>query len=292
MIREVLEIPYGRYDKSQWICRVDGVEAFKGYKNPIHEYVYDNIYYTDVMHILDELPNYDIILLIDVLEHFTKDEGYSLIRSLIKRANKSIIISTPLYPDKQKDYNGNYYEEHKSRWFITDFIEFDYSYKYIPIGNNGAQIFNIFKSDNKNSDKILTQSINLKMSNYDKRNLTIGYFLPHKNLTGGMKMLLENMKSMKKRGHKIYAFLKSGTKEEEVLPSWYSMEVDKEVNVPFEESLGSYINDCDIVIAGWISQLEEVKNCQVPVVYWEQGSEWLFGDYNDLFPNSDVTAGV
>ncbi|MBC7343764.1 MAG: glycosyltransferase family 1 protein, partial [Clostridia bacterium] len=37
LIREALEVPLGRYYKHQWQIKVDGVEVFSGYKNPIHE---------------------------------------------------------------------------------------------------------------------------------------------------------------------------------------------------------------------------------------------------------------
>lgn len=33
-------------------------------------------------------------------------------------------------------------------------------------------------------------------------------------------------------------------------------------------------------MAGWLDQLPELKNTDIPVLYWEQGHEWLFGDIN------------
>jgi len=285
LIRDTLEIPFERYTKQQWICQVDGIEAFANYRNPIHDYVYNKVYYNDVKTIIHDLPTYDLILLIDVIEHFEKEEGYVLINELLEHTNKCLIISTPLYPAKQKDYNGNYYEEHKSRWFITDFISFDYSFKYVPIGNNGAQLYNIFKTQymkdgNDYADDIVSITSGLDI----KSKLKIGYLLPHKNLTGGMKMLLENMRMMKSLGHRVYAFLK-GAENEEIIPNWYNdIEIDKKVIVPFGQPFSSYIEGCDVIIAGWMSQIEEAvsTNTKVPIIYWEQGSEFLFGDYNDI----------
>ncbi|TES46072.1 hypothetical protein E2L07_19740 [Halalkalibacterium halodurans] len=43
LLRESLELPYERYSKSDWKVRLDGVEAFTNYKNPIHEHVYDKV---------------------------------------------------------------------------------------------------------------------------------------------------------------------------------------------------------------------------------------------------------
>ena len=287
LIRDILEIPFERYNKQQWICQIDGVEAFEGYKNPIHDYVYNKVFYDDIRNIIHQLPNYDVILLIDVIEHFEKEEGYRLINKLLEHTNKSLIISTPLYPAKQQDYNGNYYEQQKSRWFITDFIDFDYSFKYIPIGKNGAQVFNLFKTNDLRSNSESDSNFDVSTDVKYKNKLTIGYLLPHKNLTGGMKMLLENMKSMKKLGHEIYAFFRSES-EEKAIPNWYDLDVDKEIVIPFGQSFYSFINECDVIIAGWMSQIQEVINSEVPVVYWEQGSESLFGDYNDLFSSSPI----
>ncbi len=103
-------------------------------------------------------------------------------------------------------------------------------------------------------------------------------------------MLLENMRMMKSLGHRVYAFLK-GAENEEIIPNWYNdVEIDKKVIVPFGQPFSSYIEECDVIIAGWMSQIEEAvsTNTKVPIVYWEQGSEWLFGDYNDLLSSSRI----
>lgn len=287
LIRDILEISFERYNKQQWMCQIDGVEAFEGYKNPIHEYVYNRVYYNDIRDIIHQLPNYDVILLIDVIEHFEKEEGYKLINELLKHTNKSLIISTPLYPGKQEEYNGNYYEKHKSRWHIMDFINFDYSYKCVPIESNGAQIFNIFRTDDLQYNDKFEFNFDISINTNNNNKLTIGYLLPHKQLTGGMKMLLENMKFMKKLGHKVYAYFKSKC-EEKAIPDWYNLDADKEIVIPFEQSFCSFISECDVVIAGWMSQIQEVINSEIPVVYWEQGSGWLFGDYEDLSSDSPI----
>lgn len=291
LIREVLELPYERYDKLKWQHRVEGVEVFEGYKNPLHTYAYDKVYYSNILDVIDKLPQYDVILLIDVLEHFTKEEGYLLLNKLLEHTKNFILISTPLYPDIQKDYEGNPHEEHKSRWSIIDFVDYDYSFKLIPIGNNGAQLFTIFPTTQDVKEKINTHLYTQIIENNSlnaKPKLKIGYLLPHKNLTGGLKMILENMRYMKKKGHTIFGFLKSDTNDD-VIPNWYrDIEIDEKIILPHKYSFSYYIEDCDIVIAGWLGQLIELKRSKIPVIYWEQGSEWLFGDYRDLSPNSKI----
>ncbi|BCV20785.1 glycosyltransferase family 4 protein [Moorella sp. Hama-1] len=288
LIRDMLEIPLERYHKNQWQVKIDGIEAFSDYRNPLHQYCYDQVYYDDVMNVIHNLPCYDIIMLIDVLEHFEKEEGFNLISSLLKYTAKCLIISTPLYPDVQKEYMGNRHEKHKSRWVITDFLEYDYSYKLVPIGNNAAQLITIFPKSNRqkidlHADKILQ----INTHNKNKHHLTIGYILPHKKLTGGMKMLLEQMKHLRAREHHIIAIGKTGG-ENKILPDWYDITVDDEISIPRNESYLNHVNNCDVIIASWVSQIPELIGAKIPVVYWEQGHEWLFGDFDDLSENSPI----
>lgn len=275
LLREKLELPYERYNKADWTVRIDGIEAFKDYQNPIHNYVYDKVYYDTIHNCIEKLPKYDVVLLIDVLEHFEKKEGKEIIKKIMKHTNKALIISTPLYPSPQGEYLSNKYEEHKSRWTQLDFTDFDFQYKLVRILKNGAQIFVILPPIEKQKQFPFDQiSIENKL---DKKNLTIAYFLPHKNLTGGLKMLIEQMKHLRKKGHKIYAFYK-GDNEESALPPWIKFQVDKEIIVPPDETFLSYTDDCDVGIAGWMDQMHELSNANFPVVYWEQGNGYLFGE--------------
>ena len=200
MAREVLELPYERYNKDQWIINIEGIEAFEKYKNPIHEHVYNKIYYGDAAEVIKELPKYDCILLIDVLEHFEKEEGKKFIKELMAHTNKSLIISTPRYPAKQEEYLGNKYEEHKSKWSIIDFIDYDFSYKEIQIGYNAAEIFQIFPSGNVEAqleEKLEKDEYKIETK---KDKLSIGYIIPHKFLTGGLKnAFISNESIMVKR---------------------------------------------------------------------------------------------
>jgi hypothetical protein len=66
LLREKFELPYERYNKSDWNMKIDGIEAFTGYHNPIHDYVYNHVYYKNVIECIHQLPIYDVVLLIDV----------------------------------------------------------------------------------------------------------------------------------------------------------------------------------------------------------------------------------
>lgn len=116
LCREYLELWDGRGNYSEFLRRIDGVEAFKDYITPLHKFVYNRLYDEDVINIIDKIDiAYDLVLLIDVLEHFNKEQGNSLLCKIM-RNNKGVIISTPKKVSDQKDAFNNKYEIHKSQW--------------------------------------------------------------------------------------------------------------------------------------------------------------------------------
>lgn len=272
LLREALDIPYERYEKKDWSVKIDGIEGFADYQNPIHQYVYNEMYYGEIYTVLPKLQqNYDTVLLIDVLEHFEKQEGLKLIEDLLKITNTSLIISTPINPAPQEEYLGNTLERHKSRWSVVDFVDFDYHFSQVNVGDNGANIFKVYpKKVSVPVEPIASHQAPMK----------IGYVLPHHSLTGGLKMLLSQMQMLKERGHHVTAFFK-GEKGSRVIPAWSDLEVDKEVLLSPMELLAEHTSDCDIVVVGWIYQLLEFKGKDTKVFYWEQGHESLFGDIPD-----------
>jgi hypothetical protein len=119
LCREYLELWDGR-QKYEFKKRIDCVEVFKEYITPLHRYIYNNIYNANILDLATELHHkYDLVLLIDVLEHFEKKEGSNLLNILINN-NKGVLISTPRKPSPQKDAFGNVYETHRSRWTEND----------------------------------------------------------------------------------------------------------------------------------------------------------------------------
>lgn len=269
LLRESIDIPYERYDKETWHLQLDGIEGFEGYNNPIHDYVYNKMYYGNIFSVLPTLAqNYDTLLLIDVLEHFDKEGGLRLINELLEVTNKSLIVSTPIMPSPQGEYLGNILETHKSRWNIVDFVDFDFQFSQVKVGNNGANIFKFYPTKRRKSSK------------GKKKSMRIGYLLPHQNLTGGLKMLLAQMEMLKNKGHHVTAFFR-GMEGQRALPSWTDVEADREVIIPPFETFKKYVEDCDVVVAGWFPQLLELKDINTPVFYYEQGHELLFGDIPD-----------
>ncbi|CAN5877124.1 hypothetical protein BH23THE1_BH23THE1_33010 [soil metagenome] len=127
LCREYLDLRDGR-QKYEFKRRIDCVEVFHDYISPLHNYVYNKTYNDNILDIVSKLKlRYDLVLLIDVLEHFEKNDGKELLKTLLKN-NEGIIISTPKKPSPQKDAFGNIYETHRSVWSKRDLKRFGESH--------------------------------------------------------------------------------------------------------------------------------------------------------------------
>lgn len=123
LCREYLELWDGRQRYGDWQRRIDGVEAFDEYVTPLQRLIYTHIYTGDARLIVPELSfTYDLILLIDVIEHFTIDDGRALLRACAERG-KACLISTPLEASPQGPAFGNSYEVHQSQWSKRHFTD-------------------------------------------------------------------------------------------------------------------------------------------------------------------------
>ena len=132
--------------RANWRRRIDGVEVFKNYICDIQRYIYSNIYIGNIVDLIDELNNYDVILLADIIEHFEKEEGINLLDKLYDKVNKLIIITTPPFEYEQDKIFNNEFEKHRSVWSTRDFKKYK-NKKIININNRCLCIF-IFKGRN------------------------------------------------------------------------------------------------------------------------------------------------
>ena len=103
--------------KSEWRVRIDGIEGFRGYLTPVHDFVYNDIVIGDA---LEKLPavadrSYDLVLAIDILEHFTTADGLRFLDQLKRIARRAALISTPKEFHAQ-EVEANPFENHRSHW--------------------------------------------------------------------------------------------------------------------------------------------------------------------------------
>jgi SAM-dependent methyltransferase len=101
---------------------VDGIEAFPAYLGSLQRSIYDNLHVGDARELLPQFPTdaYDLVLLIDVVEHFSRADGLQIL-SECRRVGKVFIVSTPRLYWSQENAWGNPYERHQSLWSGSDF---------------------------------------------------------------------------------------------------------------------------------------------------------------------------
>lgn len=95
---------------------LDGIEPFD-YENERWQ-CYDTIYREDAR--MREYETYDLFLMVDVIEHMTKEEG----RELVERLPGPVLVSTPWHYVQGPDENP--LQAHVSEWRLADFAGLPY----------------------------------------------------------------------------------------------------------------------------------------------------------------------
>ena len=123
-------VGYGKYghllreylDDYRRTVRIDGIDAHP-YMESVRCHCYDQLYTSEFL--ATELGRYDLVLMIDVLEHFDRAGGLASLHKATS-IGTAVLISTPHDPRPQPAVNGNPYERHRSRWTDADFADFDW----------------------------------------------------------------------------------------------------------------------------------------------------------------------
>lgn len=125
LLREYMDVWFGRPFPRTWEARIDAVELWRPYITPLYEAVYDNIFVEDIRDFVSKppegaLPVYDLCYFGDVIEHFPKEEGLDILRRI---PAKHVLLQTPNFdtnPNRPALY-GNEAELHLSRFYASDF---------------------------------------------------------------------------------------------------------------------------------------------------------------------------
>jgi 2-polyprenyl-3-methyl-5-hydroxy-6-metoxy-1,4-benzoquinol methylase len=110
--------------KHEWRVRIDGIEAFRTYLTPVHDYVYNKIMIGDALEILPTIREhaYELVLAIDILEHFAKPDGVRFLDHVKRIASRAVLVSTPKEVLGQ-EVEANPYESHRSQWSQEELAE-------------------------------------------------------------------------------------------------------------------------------------------------------------------------
>lgn len=97
--------------------KIDGIEAFPDYVGDAQRALYDDIYFGNAKDLLCKFKDseYDLVIIIDVIEHFTLEEGKKLLKEC-QRISSTVIVSTPSQFWPQGESWGNSYEKHLCLW--------------------------------------------------------------------------------------------------------------------------------------------------------------------------------
>ncbi len=118
--REYWEVDRKRFHRHEWKTKLYGIEPFPGYRNPLWDYAYDEVLVCDALTGLGRLPDVDLILALDVWEHFERDYAASVLNACLEKG-RFLLICTPIVPRPQGAVFGNDYERHVSVWTPKDF---------------------------------------------------------------------------------------------------------------------------------------------------------------------------
>lgn len=120
--REYLDGMHGRCRPDQWETTIIGVEAHGAYHNPAWE-LYDGV---TVAPFADSYSGFDLVLMIDSLEHLEPEAGRKFLASLVAH-NKHVIVSVPNGLMEQGAAFGNEFERHRTTFNGSEFAPYQHS---------------------------------------------------------------------------------------------------------------------------------------------------------------------
>jgi hypothetical protein len=128
LVRNYHDMRYGRFDKASWKLRLLGIEGCSRYHNPAWQF-YDDVRIGEASLAIEDFVKlgygmvgnqFDVSIMIEVLEHFEKEKGKEVLRNLAK-ISKNLIFS---YANmEQGAAHGNEYEVHRSTWSDAEIRE-------------------------------------------------------------------------------------------------------------------------------------------------------------------------
>lgn len=121
--------PFDHVSVSNHVC----VEPHPEYVKVLQEKGFTVIEKT-ALEMLPTCPPFDVVMLLDVIEHMDKDVGEEVVELAKKVATKAVIIFTPIgfmrqeFAEGKPDpwgYNGHYWQKHRSGWMPEDFPDWE-----------------------------------------------------------------------------------------------------------------------------------------------------------------------
>lgn len=120
MVRNYWDFRHNRFYPKDWQVRLTGIEGFANYRNPAWD-LYSSVLIGDASQLIPSLyMKYDVAIMIEVLEHFSKEAGYKVLKDLCCKS-KHLFISYA--NSEQGAWGGNDYEIHRACWTDQEILE-------------------------------------------------------------------------------------------------------------------------------------------------------------------------
>jgi len=122
LCREYLECWAGRVYPKDWKLTIDGIEAWEPFTElPWIKDVYNNVHIGDAAEVINTLPDYDLIIANDVIEHMPKDIGMGLLTNIIKKSKKAI-VNIPIGKGWMNNsvVDNNHHDAHQAVWEMEE----------------------------------------------------------------------------------------------------------------------------------------------------------------------------
>ena len=121
-----------RLDPSQTMVqqsrlRIDAAEADPELMLPHLSHFYNRIIEGDILENYRTLDKYDLVFMVDVIEHLDKERSIEMLRTFIKNGS-NVLIATPVDFFQQHLYESEF-EHHVSHWKASDFKGLGYLQK-------------------------------------------------------------------------------------------------------------------------------------------------------------------
>jgi len=129
LLREYLSMQDIMKEDNFWNLRLDSVEVCPQYLTGFKSSLYTHMYPVDIREFCKDIEiwsgiwTWDLVLLIEVLEHMPKEDGHLVIKTLLDYAHW-IVISTPKRLVRQPVEFYHEQEQHVSLWNIEDFKQY------------------------------------------------------------------------------------------------------------------------------------------------------------------------
>jgi glycosyltransferase involved in cell wall biosynthesis len=226
---------------------------------------------------LDSLGVYDFIFVPMLPEGMGRDEALAFFSVLQRHVAKQALFVTPEYVPGASPP--------KRAFNPLTFKGFEFSYWMHGLEGGNWQFYSFYK---KTDYEPMPMDDAIDREIETDRKLRLAFVMPHQGLNGGLKALLYQMRRLSRRGHAVKAYLRSSYATR-VIPSWSELrdeDLSEQVIVPQDASYLDYIKDVDSIVVGWMELLPQFLSASVPVVLWEQGYEYLYGDYREQIDSS------